>query len=131
MSLALQKDAKVTAPNRMIGKSVLLDVDGVTLQYASRTSLVTATWRVSFDVQYGDRFILLGPSGCGKSSLLKAIGGFIRPVEGSITLQGRSITKPGPDRMMVFQEFDQLFPWRTVIENVMFPMSVRPWSKRD
>jgi NitT/TauT family transport system ATP-binding protein len=111
--------------------SVLLDVKDVTLQYASRTSLVTATWRVSFNVQYGDRFILLGPSGCGKSSLLKVIGGFIRPVEGSITLQGKPITKPGPDRMMVFQEFDQLFPWRTVIENVMFPMTVRPWSKRD
>jgi NitT/TauT family transport system ATP-binding protein len=111
--------------------SVLLDVKDVTLQYASRKSLVTATWRVSFNVQYGDRFILLGPSGCGKSSLLKAIGGFIRPVEGSITLQGEPITKPGPDRMMVFQEFDQLFPWRTVIENVMFPMTVRSWSKRD
>jgi len=111
--------------------SVLVDVKDVTLQYASRTSLVTATWRVSFSVQYGDRFILLGPSGCGKSSLLKAIGGFIRPVEGSITLQGKPITKPGPDRMMVFQEFDQLFPWRTVIENVMFPMTVRSWSKRD
>lgn len=111
--------------------SVMLNVKDVTLQYASRMSLVTATWRVSFDVQYGDRFILLGPSGCGKSSLLKAIGGFIKPVEGSITLQGMPITKPGPDRMMVFQEFDQLFPWRTVLENVMFPMTVRAWTKRD
>jgi NitT/TauT family transport system ATP-binding protein len=111
--------------------SVLLDVKDVTLQYASRSSLVTATWRVSFNVQYGDRFILLGPSGCGKSSLLKAVGGFIRPAEGSITLHGKPVTKPGPDRMMVFQEFDQLFPWRTVLENVMFPMTVRPWSKRD
>jgi NitT/TauT family transport system ATP-binding protein len=92
---------------------------------------VTATWRVSFNVEYGDRFILLGPSGCGKSSLLKAVGGFIRPVEGSMTLQGAPITKPGPDRMMVFQEFDQLFPWRTVLENVMFPMTARSWTKRD
>ena len=111
--------------------SVLLNVKDVTLQYASRTSLVTATWRVSFNVEYGDRFILLGPSGCGKSSLLKAVGGFIRPVEGAITLQGAPITKPGPDRMMVFQEFDQLFPWRTVLENVMFPMTARSRTKRD
>jgi NitT/TauT family transport system ATP-binding protein len=111
--------------------STLLKVDGVTLQYADRSSIVTATWRVSFDVQHGDRFILLGPSGCGKSSLLKAVAGFVRPVEGTITLQGAPISRPGPDRMMVFQEFDQLFPWRTVIENVMFPMQVRPWTRRD
>jgi NitT/TauT family transport system ATP-binding protein len=131
MRLALPKDAKVTAPNPMIGKSVLLDVDGVTLQYASRTSLVTATWRVSFKVQHGDRFILLGPSGCGKSSLLKAVGGFVRPVEGQITLHGSPIGKPGPDRMMVFQEFDQLFPWRTVLENVVFPMSSKSWTRKE
>jgi NitT/TauT family transport system ATP-binding protein len=131
MRLALPKDTKVTAPTPMIGKSVLLDVDGVTLQYASRTSLVTATWRVSFKVQHGDRFILLGPSGCGKSSLLKAVGGFVRPVEGQITLHGSPIGKPGPDRMMVFQEFDQLFPWRTVLENVVFPMSSKSWTRKE
>jgi NitT/TauT family transport system ATP-binding protein len=131
MRQALPKDAKVTAPTPMISKSVLLDVDGVTLQYASRTSLVTATWRVSFMVQHGDRFILLGPSGCGKSSLLKAVGGFVRPVEGQITLHGSPIGKPGPDRMMVFQEFDQLFPWRTVLENVVFPMSSKSWTRKE
>jgi NitT/TauT family transport system ATP-binding protein len=111
--------------------SVLLQVDGVSLQYAERASIVTATWRVSFNVQHGDRFILLGPSGCGKSSLLKAVAGFVRPVEGRMTLQGVPISRPGPDRMMVFQEFDQLFPWRTVIQNVMFPMQVRHWTRRD
>jgi NitT/TauT family transport system ATP-binding protein len=131
MMLASQKDAKVKVPSRVIGKSVLLNVDGVTLQYASRTSLVTATWRVSFQVHHGDRFILLGPSGCGKSSLLKAVAGFVRPVEGKITLQGSPIGKPGPDRMMVFQEFDQLFPWRTVLENVTFPMSSKPWTRKE
>ena len=131
MMLAAQKDAKVKVPSRVIGKSVLLNVDGVTLQYASRTSLVTATWRVSFQVHHGDRFILLGPSGCGKSSLLKAVAGFVRPVEGKITLQGSPIGKPGPDRMMVFQEFDQLFPWLTVLENVTFPMSSKPWTRKE
>jgi NitT/TauT family transport system ATP-binding protein len=84
--------------------------------------LITATHRVSFDVYRGDRFILLGPSGCGKSTLLKAVGGFIRPVEGGITLNGRPIDQPGPDRMMVFQEFDQLLPWMTVRQNVAFPL---------
>ncbi|MGE0310775.1 MAG: ABC transporter ATP-binding protein [Lautropia sp.] len=100
----------------------LLKVEGVTLQYKTREHLVTATYRVGFDVYPADRFVLLGPSGCGKSTLLKGVAGFIRPVEGSIRLKGRIVERPGPDRMMVFQEFDQLMPWKTVLENVMFPM---------
>jgi len=100
----------------------LLDVDGVTLQYKTREHRVTATYRVSFQVRQGDRFVLLGPSGCGKSTLLKAAGGYIRPVEGQIRLKGQPIEKPGPDRVMVFQEFDQLLPWKTVLGNVVFAL---------
>lgn len=100
----------------------VLEVQDVTLQYKTREHLVTATWRVSFDVYTADRFVLLGPSGCGKSTLLKGVAGFMRPVEGTISLRGRAVERPGPDRMMVFQEFDQLLPWRTVLQNVMFPM---------
>ncbi len=91
----------------------LLDVDGVTLQYKTKDHLVTATYRVDFEVFQSDRFVLLGPSGCGKSTLLKAVGGYLNPVEGSIRLKGQVVTRPGPDRMMVFQEFDQLLPWKT------------------
>src|SRR6185437_5582005 len=91
-------------------------------QYKTKQHLVTATYRVGFEVHRGDRFILLGPSGCGKSTLLKGVGGLLKPVEGSIRLNGKPIDKPGPDRMMVFQEFDQLLPWKTVKQNVMFPM---------
>ena len=65
---------------------------------------------------------MLGPSGCGKSTLLKAVGGYLAPVEGEIRLNGRVIDKPGPDRVMVFQEFDQLLPWKTVKENVVFAL---------
>ncbi|HFZ8995575.1 TPA: ABC transporter ATP-binding protein [Citrobacter freundii] len=100
----------------------LLTVNHVDLEYRTRQSRVRATHAVSFDVWPDDRFILLGPSGCGKSSLLKAIGGFISPVGGTIALDGENITRPGPERMMVFQEFDQLPPWKTVVENVMFPL---------
>jgi len=102
--------------------SPLLDVKDVTLQYKTREHLVTATWRVSFQVHRGDRFVLLGPSGCGKSTLLKGVAGFMKPVEGAIRLNGKQVDRPGPDRMMVFQEFDQLLPWKTVRQNVLFPM---------
>src|SRR5262249_41940784 len=90
----------------------LLEVRGVTLQYKTPQALVTAVYRVDFDVARSDRYVVLGPSGCGKSSLLKAVGGYIKPVEGRIALSGRDITRPGPDRVMVFQEFDQLLPWK-------------------
>ncbi|MEX3955672.1 ABC transporter ATP-binding protein [Trinickia sp. EG282A] len=104
------------------GSSPLLDVRGVTLQYKTPKHLVMATYRVDFQVFEGDRFVLLGPSGCGKSTLLKSVGGYLTPTEGSIVLKGKAVTKPGPDRMMVFQEFDQLLPWKTVRQNVMFPL---------
>ncbi len=101
---------------------LLLDVRGLTIQYKTERHLITATYRVGFNVLQGDRFVLLGPSGCGKSTLLKAVGGYLRPTEGEIRLKGELITKPGPDRIMVFQEFDQLLPWKTVLENVTFPL---------
>ncbi len=100
----------------------LLQVNDLTLQYSTRSRVVTAAWQVSFDVFAGERLVLLGPSGCGKSSILKAVAGFLAPTVGSIALRGRPVTKPGPDRMMVFQEFDQLLPWKTVLENVAFPL---------
>jgi NitT/TauT family transport system ATP-binding protein len=100
----------------------LLEVKGVTLQYKTKEHLVTATYRVDFQVFKSDRFVLLGPSGCGKSTLLKAVGGYMTPTEGEMRLKDKVITKPGPDRMMVFQEFDQLLPWKTVKQNVMFPL---------
>jgi NitT/TauT family transport system ATP-binding protein len=102
----------------------LVSVDRVSLEYRTAQRIVRATHDVSFDVYGGDRFVLLGPSGCGKSTLLKAIAGFIEPVSGEITLDGGRIRGPGADRIVVFQEFDQLPPWKTVLQNVAFPLRV-------
>ena len=101
----------------------LLDVAGVTLQYRTADRVVTATHRVSFAVKRSDRFVILGPSGCGKSTILKAVAGFVTPAEGRILLNGAPVTRPGPDRIVVFQEFDQLLPWKTVGQNIVFALT--------
>ncbi|AZD05611.1 Taurine transport ATP-binding protein TauB [Pseudomonas chlororaphis] len=111
-----------TASNPTTAAQALLAVDQVSLEYRTPQRVVRATHQVSFAIDPADRFVLLGPSGCGKSTLLKAVAGFIPPCEGEIRLQGQRVSQPGPDRIVVFQEFDQLPPWKTVKQNVMFPL---------
>ncbi|WP_434607520.1 ABC transporter ATP-binding protein [Pseudomonas sp. R1-7] len=118
------------ASNATRTDTALLSVDNVSLEYRTPQRVVRATDQVSFEVDPADRFVLLGPSGCGKSTLLKAIGGFIAPCEGEIRLQGQTVNAPGPDRIVVFQEFDQLPPWKTVKQNVMFALLASGTLKR-
>jgi len=118
-------------PFQVVQNEPLLKARGVTIDYQSDRGTVRATHDVSFEVWRGDRFVLLGPSGCGKSTLLKAVGGFIAPRAGSLQLDGKPILKPGPDRIVVFQEFDQLPPWKTVKQNVMFPLLAGGTPKKE
>lgn len=107
---------------RITDTEPLLSLENVTLRYGQGPTAVTAVEGVSVHLTAGDRLVLLGPSGCGKSSLLRAVGGF-QPVDaGTIRLRGSPVGKPGPDRMAVFQEFDQLLPWRTVAGNIAFAL---------
>jgi NitT/TauT family transport system ATP-binding protein len=111
-------------------RSPLLSVRDVTLQYSTQERVVTAVYDLSFDVYESDRFVVLGPSGCGKSTMLKAVGGFIEPVHGEIVLDGNAVSAPGPDRAFVFQEFDQLLPWKTVLGNIRFPLETAGMAAR-
>ncbi|MBO0806941.1 MAG: ATP-binding cassette domain-containing protein [Actinobacteria bacterium] len=72
-----------------------------------------------------ERLVIIGPSGCGKSTLLRTVAGFQVPTNGRVVFDGREDLEPGPDRAMVFQEFDQLFPWQKVIDNVAQPIRYR------
>ena len=74
---------------------------------------------ISLSVAEGEFVSIVGPSGCGKSTLLYVVGGFVPPSTGRVTVNGQAVTGPGPDRGPVFQEF-ALFPWKTVLGNVMY-----------
>jgi NitT/TauT family transport system ATP-binding protein len=100
----------------------LLSVDQLTLDHRRGAHALRATHRVSFDLHAGERLVLLGPSGCGKSTLLRAVAGFHASTEGRVVFEGATVHGPGPERLVVFQEFDQLPPWLTVLGNVMFPL---------
>ena len=102
--------------------TALLELDHVSISYPTREGILTAVEDVSFAIATGERLVLLGPSGCGKSTLLRAVGGFLKPSAGQIRMNGHRIGAPGPDRMTVFQEFDQLLPWRTVLGNVRYAL---------
>ncbi len=79
---------------------------------------------INLSIRRGEKFVIIGPSGCGKTTLLKAIGGFLKPRQGSVLVNGTSVKKPGPDRAFVFQDFEQLFAWRTVLGNIVYALQM-------
>lgn len=76
---------------------------------------------VSFEVEEGEFVCLLGPSGCGKTTTLTTIAGFQKPTKGAVAVHGKTVSKPGPDRAFMFQNY-ALFPWLKVGENIEYPM---------
>ncbi|SFM41717.1 ABC transporter ATP-binding protein [Methanolobus profundi] len=85
---------------------------------------------VSMEVNDGEFVCFIGPSGCGKTTLLRIISGLDKPDKGEVYLDDRVIDAPGPDRGMVFQEYS-LFPWKTVIENIIFGPQMSGIKKKE
>ena len=79
---------------------------------------------VSYDIRDGEFVSVIGPSGCGKTTMLNIVAGFLQPTAGSVRLDGKPITSPGPDRGVIFQEYG-VFPWLTVKENIAFGLNLR------
>lgn len=84
---------------------------------------------ISLSLDSGDFLTVLGPSGCGKSTLIRCICGMETPDSGEILIDGKPICGIGPERLMVFQDFNQLFPWKTVEENITFPLKLNNISR--
>ena len=129
-ALADAAEGVVVDPRLRATGHALLEVENVRLGYPVGDSFHVAVASASFEVEARRRVIVIGRSGCGKSTLLKAVAGFVSPVDGTIAVAGRTSLAPGPDRAFVFQEFDQLFPWRTVLDNVAYPLRVNGRSRR-
>jgi ABC-type taurine transport system ATPase subunit len=96
----------------------------LTVVYGAGASAVLALEQVNLSFGPGDFVCIVGPSGCGKTTMLQTLAGFIRPSGGEVTLRGKPIRGPGPDRGVVFQQ-PALFPWMTVAENAGFGPRVR------
>jgi NitT/TauT family transport system ATP-binding protein len=109
----------VRGVSEMLGEPLVVGTN-VAIAYDGFRAVESA----DFVVRRGEKFVVIGPSGCGKTTLLKAIAGFLTPTRGTIALDGKPIGDPGPDRTVVFQDFDQLFPWRTVLDNVVYALGV-------
>jgi len=105
---------------------VILEVEDLRKSYDDLLVLNGLT----FEVAKGEFFAIVGPSGCGKTTLLRIIAGLEDYDEGRVLVDGEEVTGPGPDRAMVFQEY-AIFPWKTVLENVMFPPLMRGKDREE
>ncbi|UTY60737.1 ABC transporter ATP-binding protein [Massilia sp. erpn] len=103
-------------------------VQDVSKVFKTDSREVVALKDIALEIPQGQFVCLLGPSGCGKSTLLNAVAGFSLPSSGRITVDGREVTAPGPERGMVFQEY-ALFPWMTVAENIAFGLEIKGLDK--
>jgi NitT/TauT family transport system ATP-binding protein len=108
----------------------LLVVDSIVKHFETPEGLLTAVDGISFDVTPGEFLAVIGPSGCGKSTLFNIMGGLLDGYEGCVTVAGETVRGPHPSVGMIFQE-ESTFPWRTVLDNVAFPLEIAGMAKAE
>jgi NitT/TauT family transport system ATP-binding protein len=108
-----------------------IEIKDVSLVYDTPAGQVQGVKNASFDMEASEFLCLVGPSGCGKSTLLNIIAGFLSPTSGEIRIGGKTVTGHGMDRGVVFQDFAQLFPWRTALGNVAFGLEMKGVGKDE
>jgi NitT/TauT family transport system ATP-binding protein len=128
---ALDTRARLVRLHAAMSAPAQIVIDGVNHMYRPlRGREVLALDQVSLEVGNREFVALLGPSGCGKSTLLYLIGGFLPVETGSISVDGKKIVGPGPDRGIVFQHF-ALFPWKTVRGNILYGLERQGMPKAE
>src|SRR5213593_1474465 len=124
MRQAARHHSSVTEELQVIAPSKLA-IEGVSKNFRSASGDVLALDRVSLNVAEAEFVCLVGASGCGKSTLLNIIAGLERPDDGNVLADGKPVTSPGRERLVMFQE-PALFPWLDVFGNVLFPLKLKP-----
>ncbi|MGP1614634.1 MAG: ABC transporter ATP-binding protein, partial [Pollutimonas bauzanensis] len=104
--------------------------DSVSMRYDTAAGTLQVVEDMSLSIRQGEFVSLVGPSGCGKTTLLNMAAGFIKPTSGSVTLDGKEIAGPGPERGVMFQEYG-VFPWLTVEQNIAFGLNLKANSGMD
>lgn len=117
-------------PNSDSQATSKISVQSVSASFWMEGSSLHALDSVNLEVRDNEFLCILGPSGCGKTTLINIIAGFITPTSGRVTVNGEPVTKPGPDRVVVFQQ-DAVFPWMTVEQNIGFSQRVRGRSAQQ
>ncbi len=109
----------------------MIELSRVSLEYETPNGKVLAVDNASFSAADHEFVCLVGPSGCGKTTLLNMIAGFFAPTAGEIRVGGQPVNGHGLDRGIVFQDFAQLFPWRTALGNVAFGLEMKGVAKAE
>jgi NitT/TauT family transport system ATP-binding protein len=112
---------------RIRQRPMVMEVRGLNKTFAGRTGDVEALRGIDFEVRRREFICVIGPSGCGKSTLIRILAGLDEPSGGQVLLDGKAVSGPGRDRGMVFQGYT-LFPWLTVLKNVMFGLQMNDVS---
>lgn len=107
-----------------------LKIENINKTYADDKNHNKVLENINIEIKAGEFVSLLGPSGCGKTTLLNIVGGFLNPDSGDILVNNNKVVKPGIDRAFVFQNY-ALFPWKTLAENIMFPMKQQKMVKEN
>jgi NitT/TauT family transport system ATP-binding protein len=108
-----------------------IEIRDVSLVYDTPSGPVHAIDSASIRIAASEFLCVVGPSGCGKSTLLNLVAGFLNPTSGEIKIGGRPVAGQGMDRGVVFQDFAQLFPWRTALGNVAFGLEMKGVGKEE
>ncbi len=108
----------------------LLAVDNIVKHFETPEGILTAVDGISFTVAPGEFLAVIGPSGCGKSTLFNIMGGLLDGYEGRVSVAGETVRGPHPSVGMIFQE-ESTFPWRTVLDNVAFPLEIAGMAKAE
>ena len=115
---SVTEELQVVAPSK-------LAIEEVSKSFQTTSGTVLALDRISLQVNEAEFVCIVGPSGCGKTTLLNIIAGLEKPDSGRVLADGKAVTSPGRDRLVMFQE-SALFPWLNVFGNVLFPLKLKP-----